>query len=130
VPERLPAGGDQTGGDQLSVAWKKGIPPDDALFQEIVRRITAVSKPRRIIVFGSAATGAMTIDSDIDLLIIFDAISDRLQMMRFLRYQLRELGYPFDVLVMESNYFEETKDIIGGIAFPASHRGRILYESS
>lgn len=114
----------------MSVAWKKGIPPDDALFQEIVRRITAVSKPRRIIVFGSAATGAMTIDSDIDLLIIFDAISDRLQMMRFLRYQLRELGYPFDVLVMESNYFEETKDIIGGIAFPASHRGRILYESS
>ena len=113
----------------MSVAWKKGVPPDEALFQEIVRRITAVSQPRQIILFGSAATGTMTVDSDIDLLVIFEVIPDKLKMMRFLRDQL-DLGYPFDVLVMETAYFEETKNVIGGIAFPANRFGRILYESN
>ena len=37
---------------------------------EIVRRILTVCKPDKIILFGSAATGAMTSDSDIDLLIV------------------------------------------------------------
>jgi len=40
------------------------------LEQEIVRRILAVAKPDRVIVFGSAAAGRMTADSDIDLLVV------------------------------------------------------------
>lgn len=37
------------------------------LLAEIVARILAVARPDRIILFGSAATGEMTKDSDIDL---------------------------------------------------------------
>lgn len=43
---------------------------DESLTQEIVRRLLTVSKPDRIILFGSAATGRMTRDSDIDLLVV------------------------------------------------------------
>ena len=42
---------------------------DDSLVQEIVRRLLNVILPDRIILFGSAATGIMTRDSDVDLLV-------------------------------------------------------------
>jgi len=37
--------------------------------EEMVRRIVEVADPERIILFGSAATGKMGSDSDIDLLV-------------------------------------------------------------
>jgi predicted nucleotidyltransferase len=43
---------------------------DDSLVREIVRRLLGVARPDRIILFGSAANGPMTRDSDIDLLIV------------------------------------------------------------
>ena len=43
---------------------------DDTLTDEPVRQILTAAKPDRIILFCSAATGAMTRDSDIDLLVI------------------------------------------------------------
>ena len=43
---------------------------DEILTQEIVRRTLAVAEPDRVILFGSAATGQMTPDSDIELLVV------------------------------------------------------------
>ena len=43
---------------------------DETLLNEVVRRVLTVARPDRIILFGSAATGQMTKDSDIDLLIV------------------------------------------------------------
>ncbi len=43
---------------------------DETLAQEIIRRILTVARPDRVILFGSAATGQMNRDSDIDLLIV------------------------------------------------------------
>ncbi len=42
----------------------------ESLLQKIVRRLLEVSQPDRIILFGSAAKGQMTRDSDIDLLVL------------------------------------------------------------
>ena len=39
---------------------------DEKLLREIVRRVLTVTRPEKIILFGSAATGRMTKDSDID----------------------------------------------------------------
>ncbi|SPE33681.1 Nucleotidyltransferase domain protein (fragment) [Candidatus Sulfopaludibacter sp. SbA6] len=49
---------------------------DDTLLNEIVRRILSVARPDKVILFGSAATGQMTKDSDIDLLVIEPAPAD------------------------------------------------------
>jgi predicted nucleotidyltransferase len=46
---------------------------DETLAKEIVRRILSAASPDRIILFGSAASQAMTRDSDLDLLIVEDA---------------------------------------------------------
>ena len=43
---------------------------DEKLLREIVRRVLTVTRPEKIILFGSAATGQMTKDCDIDLLIV------------------------------------------------------------
>ena len=42
----------------------------ETLIREIVHRIVSVTQPERIILFGSASTGQMTKDSDIDLLVV------------------------------------------------------------
>ena len=45
-----------------------------------------------------------------------------------LRRALRGLGHPIDVIVMSTEHFEESKDVIGGIAHPANKQGRTIYE--
>ena len=100
------------------------------LIDEIVRRILSVAQPERIILFGSAVTGQMTRDSDIDLLVLQAASDDlRAESVR-LREALRGMGYPFDVIVMKAERFEETKQVIGGIAFPANKYGMVIYEAA
>lgn len=103
---------------------------DDSLVREIVRRLLAVARPDRIILFGSAATGPMTRDSDIDLLVVAPASSNTLEERVRLYQALRGLGFPFDVFIIGTDRFEETKDIFGGIAYPANKYGRVIYEAA
>jgi predicted nucleotidyltransferase len=103
---------------------------DEGLVQEIVRRVLGVAKPDRIILFGSAAAGQMTRDSDIDLLVLEPAPESRLKESLKIRRALAELDYPFDVIVMRTERFEETKRVIGGLAFPANKYGRVIYEAA
>jgi predicted nucleotidyltransferase len=103
-----------------------GIEP--VLAEEIVRRILAVTQPDRIILFGSAATAEMTRDSDIDLLVIERSSPDSRQQSVRIRRALRGLGYPFDIVVMAADWFEETKSVIGGLAYPANRYGKVIYE--
>ena len=89
---------------------------DQTLTEEIIRRILRVTRPERIILFGSAATGQMTYDSDIDLLILESAPANVRDERVRIREALRGLGRPFDVIVMATERFEESKNVIGGIA--------------
>jgi predicted nucleotidyltransferase len=103
---------------------------DESLLGEIVRRVLSVTRPERIILFGSAATGQMTKDSDIDLLVVEPAPSDtRAEGLR-IHDSLGGLGYPFDVFVMATDRFEESKSIFGGLAYPAQKYGRVIYETA
>ena len=43
---------------------------------------------------------------------------------------LRNVGYPFDVVVIAPDRFEATKKIIGGIAYPAHQHGPVLYQAT
>jgi hypothetical protein len=47
-----------------------------------------------------------------------------------IRRALGDVRYPVDVIVMSTGRFEETKNIIGGIAYPAHKYGRVLYEAA
>ena len=103
---------------------------DEATLSAIVTRLTQAAAPTRIILFGSAATGTSTSDSDIDLLVLEDEVDDvRAESVR-LRAALGDLGWPVDVVVIRTERFEKTKDLIGGIAYPASRYGVVLYEAA
>jgi predicted nucleotidyltransferase len=103
---------------------------DEPLVKEIVRRILAAAAPDKIILFGSAATGEMTRDSDIDLLVVERDPGDRRKKSVRLREMLCGLGYPFDVIVISTEWFEESKGVIGGIAYPANKYGKVIYEAA
>lgn len=103
---------------------------DQSLLQEVVRRLLKVSQPERIILFGSAATGQMTPDSDIDLLVVTRSPQNTLEERARLRQSLRGLGFAFDVFIIAADRFEESKNIFGGIAYPAHKYGRVIYEAA
>ncbi len=108
--------------------WVMGI--DDSLVREIVRRLLGVTQPDRIVLFGSAATGQMSRDSDIDLLVVTAAPSHTIEEHVKLRRCLRGLGSPFDVFLIATEKFEESKNVFGGIAYPAHKYGRVIYEAA
>ena len=84
---------------------------------------------RRIILYGSRAQGGGTPDSDFDLLVIeSDPVLIREEIQR-LRGVLSGLRVPVDVWVMGWQEFEETKEVLGGLAYPAHKYGVVLYEN-
>ena len=103
---------------------------DDKLTETMVRRILSVAEPERIILFGSAASGQTTRDSDIDLLVLETSPTNIRKESVRIGDALRGLGFPFDVVVMSSRRFEESKDVIGGIAYPANKYGKVIYEAT
>ncbi|MCE5229182.1 nucleotidyltransferase domain-containing protein [bacterium] len=103
---------------------------DQKTINEIVRCILSVTQPDRIILFGSAATGTMSPDSDIDLLILkTEKPSDRAEWLTITR-SLRGIQFAFDVVLMATEAYEESKNVIGGIAYPAHKYGRTIYEAA
>ncbi len=103
---------------------------DQNLIEEIIARVLAVTPAERIIIFGSAASGKMTRDSDIDLLVLQSApVNPRQESVR-VRQALMGLGHPFDIIVMATERFEESKGVIGGLAYPANKYGKVIYEAA
>jgi predicted nucleotidyltransferase len=72
----------------------------------------------------------MTKDSDIDLLVLEREPANTRDRSVRIRRALGDVQYPVDVIVMSSEPFEETKDIIVGIAYPAHKYGRVVYEAA
>jgi predicted nucleotidyltransferase len=100
---------------------------DEILLREIVRRVLTVTRPEKIILFGSAVAGQMTKDSDIDLLIVERAPKNRHEESVAISDAIGDVNFPVDVKIIASERFDATKNIIGGIAYPAHKYGRVLY---
>ncbi|MGC9260463.1 MAG: nucleotidyltransferase domain-containing protein [Phycisphaerae bacterium] len=103
---------------------------DEQTLSEIVRRVLTVAKPDKIILFGSAATDRMSRDSDIDLLIVEPDISNQRSQYARVRRALWGIDHPFDIVFISSQWFEESKNAVGGIAHPANKYGRVIYEAA
>ena len=103
---------------------------DELVLNEVVRRVLGVAKPDRIILFGSAATGQMTKDSDIDILIVGPAAENRHEESVAITDAIGDVRFPVDAKTISSERFEATKNAIGGIAYPAHKYGRVLYAAA
>jgi len=89
-----------------------GMGVDETLLNEIVRRVLSVARRTGSFCLVSAATGQMTRDSDIDLLVI-EPRWRTLTRGEWRSDAVGDVGYPVDVIVMRTERFEETKRWIG-----------------
>jgi len=102
---------------------------NEDVLKKVVERILTVAKPKRIILFGSAATNSIGPDSDLDLLVIEPGLKNQREESTRLREALGDFDIPIDVFTMDPERFEETKEVIGGLAYPANKYGKVIYET-
>ena len=91
-----------------------------------IRSIVSAFDPRRVVLFGSQARGDARADSDVDLLVIFDEVTDRRERRVEIRRLLRELSSPKDVLVATADDAEHPP--FGSALAAALREGITVYE--
>jgi predicted nucleotidyltransferase len=104
-----------------------GIEPSNEQLDEIVQRIVDAVHPERIILFGSAASGGMGPDSDVDVLVVMPEETNRRRVAAFLHTQLFGIPFSVDILVATPSLLEKNKDNIGLIYRTILAEGRELY---
>jgi len=94
---------------------------------ELIGRIIEAVHPLRIILFGSAARGEMTPDSDIDVLVVMPEGSHRLHTAQDIYQKLFGIGISVDIVVATPQDLDNYKDNIGLIYKNILEEGRELY---
>ncbi len=108
-------------------AWQ--VTPEKV--ETAVRRIVEVSRPTRLILFGSYVKGKPHPHSDLDVLVVTheEPENPRKESVR-IRRALRGIGMSIDVVVVGKKTLEETADAPGLIYREALRHGRVVYESA
>ena len=105
-----------------------------ATYTETIKRLTELlvkaAKPNRIIMFGSQARGEAGEYSDFDVMVVEDAVSDRVGEMVRLNRLLRSLDIAVDLLVVSAEKFNYWCDTPGNVYFEAATEGEVLYEAA
>jgi uncharacterized protein len=97
--------------------------------KEVTRRIIRVAKPSRLLLFGSAASGRMTKDSDLDILVVVHGPVHRRQVAQQIYRSLRGVGVSVDVVVATEEDLQNYGHRAGTILKPALREGRVIYEA-
>jgi predicted nucleotidyltransferase len=100
------------------------------LLDEIVRRVSGATHPRRIYLFGSHAGGAPDIDSDIDLLaVVPDQGADCRQLARLGRRSLWGMCVPVDLIVCTEADMAKWSDVECSLLHTVATKGRVVYDA-
>ncbi len=94
---------------------------------DIIRRIVEVARPERIILFGSAARGTMTRDSDIDLLVVTRGPAHRGHLTEDIYMNLIGVGQAVDIVVVTPEDVERYRDSHAVVIAPAVREGKVIY---
>ena len=97
--------------------------------QEVTRRIVHVAKPSRLVLFGSAASGHTTKDSDLDILVVVHGPVHHRRMAQEIYRSLHGVGVSVDVVVATEEDLENYGQRAGTILQPALREGRVIYEA-
>lgn len=96
---------------------------------EIIRRLVEVAQPERIILFGSAAQGTMTRNSDVDLLIVKEG-GDAKNLRARIYESLYGVRVAVDVILVSPADLERYKDSHALVIKPALQDGKVVYEAT
>ncbi|MGO9896276.1 MAG: nucleotidyltransferase domain-containing protein [Bryobacteraceae bacterium] len=103
---------------------------DAATIRRLTDLLVAAAKPNRIIMFGSQARGDAGEDSDLDVMVVEEGVSDRVGEMVRLSRLLRSFDIPVDLLVVSAEKFNYWCDTPGNVYFEAATEGKVLYEAA
>jgi predicted nucleotidyltransferase len=95
--------------------------------QAAIRTLAEGARPQRIVLFGSYARGDAGEDSDMDLLVIEEHVSNRAHEMVRLRRLLRPLRIPVDVLVYSADEVTRLGTQPGSALYWALREGKTVY---
>ena len=111
----------------MSSLW--AITPEKV--QTALQKIIEVSKPRKLILFGSYVSGETHLNSDLDILIVTkeDVENPRKESAR-IRRALRGILMSMDILVVPESKLQELSKLPGLIYREATRNGKVVYESS
>ena len=101
--------------------------PDSKIINELINRIVSAAHPIRIILFGSAARGEMSPDSDIDVMVVMPEGTHRLNTTQYLYKRMLGFGYPVDIVVTTPSILEQHKTNIGLIYRTVLVEGKEVY---
>jgi predicted nucleotidyltransferase len=101
----------------------------DRLPAGLLDRIVAHLNPRRVIVFGSQATGTTHRDSDWDLLIVVDddTPAERIH-WRAMHEARRGIDAAIDLIPCRESTFRERIDVTGSLPWIVANEGVVVYE--
>ena len=102
---------------------------DQNTLDEIIRRVVEVAHPERIILFGSAAQGTMTRNSDVDLLIVKEG-GDAKNLRARIYENLYGVRVAVDAILISPSDLERYKDSHALVIKPAVQKGKVVYEAT
>jgi predicted nucleotidyltransferase len=111
----------------MTISW--AVTPDKV--QAAIQRIIEISKPKKLILFGSYVAGKTHEHSDLDVLVVTgdEDIDPRKESVR-IRRALRGALMPMDILVVPEGRLRELADAPGLIYREILRTGRVVYESA
>ena len=101
--------------------------PEDRQLDAVVKRIVAAVHPLKIILFGAAARGEMTPDSDLDVLVVMPEGTHRRHTVEYLHQRMFGMELPVDIMVATPSDLERHRDNIGLIYRDILSEGKTLY---
>ena len=108
----------------------KALTRDTEAIKRLTELLIEAARPKRIIMFGSQARGDAGEDSDLDVMIVEELVSDRAGEMVRLGRLLRSFDIPVDLLVVSAEKFNYWCDTPGNVYFEAATEGEVLYEAA
>jgi len=93
----------------------------------LVACIVDAVHPLQVVLFGSAARGEMTPDSDLDILVVMPDGTHRRKTAQHLYQVIQGITIPYDIVVATPSDLERHRDNVGLVYYTIIKEGKTLY---